>query len=187
MKNLGLLLACTFVLGVTSHAQQVSKTVEWTVTESAEGRFKAAFPSAPERSTHEVEGTQGNNFVVEFYSVLPYAAFMITYADFPKSGPTNEAGLRAYYDKFRAAMIERTGAKLISERDVVVSEKLGREIEMVQGDQIVDYRVYNVGLRLYQTVTSFSSNTPAEFGAKQAAIRFLDSFELIEQNNNSKL
>ena len=180
MKNLLLLLVSAFVLGLTVHAQQGYKTVEWAVTESVEGRFKAAFPFAPERSASEVQGPQGNYHVVEFSSALPYAVFMITYADFPKSAPTKETELRAYYDKFRTAMIERSGAKLVNERDVVVSDHLGREIEMIVGDQTVNYRVYNVGFRLYQTMTSYSSTLPAEYAAPKAAAKFLDSFQLVE-------
>ena len=180
MKNLLLLLAGTFVLGLTVHAQPGYKTVEWAVTESAEGRFKAAFPFAPERSASEVQSPRGSYHLVEFSSSLPYAVFMLTYADFPKSGPTRDAELRAYYDKFRAAMIERSNARLVNERDVVVSDNLGREIEMIVGDQTVNYRVYNVGFRLYQTMTSYNTNLPAEYTAPKAAAKFLDSFQLIE-------
>ena len=182
MKNLVLLLAYTLALGVSACAQQVYKPTGSTVIESAEGRFKAVFPSSPVETTSRKEGPKGEYLVVEFFSVVdPYAAFMITYTDFPKPARANQDELRAYYDRYCATIIEKAGARLITERDVVLSQKLGREMELVVGDQTVNYRVYNVGPRLYQTMSSFSSATPVEFGIKKIAITFLDSFQLIEK------
>jgi len=182
MKNLLLLFGSVLALGLTAYAQQVNKTVEWDTFESPAGRFKAAFPRSPERSVSEQDGPQGKYTVVEYSIILPYAAFMITYADFSKSAPTNQDQLRAYYDRFRMKMIERSGARLVGERDVIASEHLGREVEMIVDDQNVSYRVYNVGRRLYQTITSYSTAIPSEFAIKKEVTRFLDSFQLIEKN-----
>jgi hypothetical protein len=182
MKSLLLLLAILLLTATASLAQTVYKTVEWTEFRSEEGGFKATFPNRPTKNDQEVNGPAGKIPSVQVVTIVAPSTFMVTYADYPKSAPSDVQALRAHYDGFSSLVIQGTGSKLIGQRDAVASGQLGREIEATIGRSTVKYRVYWVGNRLYQVITSVPTETASEPEIQKEVAKFLDSFELIKKD-----
>ena len=162
-----------------------NKTInfEWKEFVSEEGGFKATFPFNPVKSIKETDGGNRKIQSVRFEISLaePEIYLGVMYADFPNVPEMNEEVFRTYYDNIRNGFKIAKDTELISERDVRVNGKLGRELTLKGGNQITKYRTYLIGNRQFQVITSTTSNLMNTASIEKDVNKFLDSFQLLEK------
>jgi len=182
MKKLLILLSYVLLSVCVSYAQVTVHTkLEWREFVSEAGRFKAIFPAEPDTIKSQA-GLNGTIRKTQITAAFPQIAFMLIYADFPGTPAMNDEALRNDYDVVQNGTASVTSSKLISKRDIWLSGKLGREITLKTGAQIVKYRLHLIGDRQYQVITSFDAVLENDKQTQINVDRFLQSFQLIEKH-----
>lgn len=184
MNKCWLVLIIAFLLFSACNAQNKGQKFDWKEFVSEEGKFKATFPVVPTKSVKETDGgiskIQSTRFEVSLAE--PEIYFGVLYADFPNAPTMNQNALRANYDKIRDGFSKVVDTELISERDVWVNEKLGRELVLKDIKQIVvTHRMYLIGNRQYQVTTTIKSSLMKDAEIKRSIDKFFDSFQLVEK------
>jgi hypothetical protein len=152
----------------------------WHDVLSTDGRYGADFPGKEEVS---VTSWEWNGVHVKTHQLkveLAQGSYIVRYTDFPISPDTWSDPSQAY-DYQRDKAVSLTNGVLMSERDLSLEGKLGREFTVrLETGQIDIYRFFLVGSRLYQVNASLNSRFTDDKQAQAIADRFLDSFRIVE-------
>lgn len=149
---------------------------DWKEFASKEGRFQVLMPGTPKESKHDTESDFGKSVLHMNAMQAGKTMYAANYSDFPAE--VKKVPLKQVYDSSQDGAVANLKGKLVSEKDIKISDYPGREIliDFAGGKRLFRARVYLVRQRLYQVVV---------FGTKEAATskeadKFLDSFKLVE-------
>lgn len=146
----------------------------WIAFESTEGRFEAAFPSAPKTETSIVPAAGVTVDMITCSTTHDDVTYAVTAAEFPASilalKPT-----AVLLDGARDGMVARVGGKLQQEYDVEVDGNTARRIVVVNEapgvEIVVEAVLVLAGTRLHQAIAV----RPAAKDATPDIAKFLDS------------
>jgi len=187
MKKLPLLALGLLLLSMSSPAQtKVVDRTEWREFNFLEGGIKVTFPGEPSRSTAERQQPAGKVTSTELHLSFPQITFMLSWSDFPRAAAADDHVLHAGYDTVRDQVLTGMSAKLIGENDIRADGFLGRELVFKTATQFVKYRVYFVGRREYQLITSRYADLENDPDISNEVDKFLDSFHFISQTADNK-
>jgi hypothetical protein len=183
MNKFWLVLTIIFLLFSGCKRQSKSESLNWKEFVSDEGKFKATFPVNPTKTVKETDVPSGKlqNTRFESSSVEPVIYFGVWYADHSNVPNMNQDALRINYDNIRDVFAKAPNTELLSEKEVWVNEKLGRELTLKTGNQTAKNRMFLVGNRQYQLITSTNSSVMEDAEAQRTINKFLDSFQLVEK------
>lgn len=155
--------------------------IEWKELVSDEGRFSVLFPGIPKQSLREVDTPNGKAKSPKFDVFLPDGIFSVRYGDLPFEPNVNPNDLKSYYDSIRSDTLKAQPATLISERDVWINGKLGRELVVELDGTYSMYRFILNGKRIYQANTVVKISRKDDPTAQAMSNKFLDSFQIMEK------
>jgi hypothetical protein len=173
MRSL-LVLAMFALCSVLAYADE--EKADWKEFASQEGRFKVLMPGTPKQGKAETESDFGKGVLHMNTVQAGRTMYGANYCDFPAK--IKKVPIKQVLDSSRDGAVANLEGKLVSEKDIKLDKRPGREvqIEVAGGKPLFRARVYLVEQRLYQVVV---------FGTKEAATskkadKFLDSFKLAE-------
>ena len=127
-------------------------------------------PGAPALSTAKnASGRVRNDFVVEKGKSL----YRIIYTDFPDMPPTATAA--NVFQAFRAGLMREPAMQIHKTTELKLKGFTGQELRTEAHGVAGIFRLYLVGIRLYQVVAFFPANEIDE----QSLNKFFSSFELV--------
>ncbi|MEC4802618.1 MAG: hypothetical protein SAJ12_02450 [Jaaginema sp. PMC 1079.18] len=152
---------------------------EWEEFVSDAGNFRVALPAAPteEVTPAETEAGIGKTGAVLLDTNGNTVGYGVFYRDYLDLSLDNSAEIATFLDNFRDdfAVNGVLEGRFLRERDIVIGDYPGREMEFIGAEGFLKTRVYLVGDRLYMLVAV--SMTEEDY--PEAGDRFLDSFELL--------
>lgn len=181
MHRFWLVLTIVLLLSSACKAQNKGQNFNWKEFVSVEGKFKVSFPDVPKKFNHEINEKLGKRQSYSFEVSFPQTGFAVTYQDLPNLPAMNQDSLKLLQDNLREKSLKETNSKLISERNIWLDGKLGRETVVKINNQILIHRMYFTGNRQFQIVTSIDSSLSTNEEIINAVNKFLDSFQLIEK------
>ncbi len=170
--NSFLLLTCLLVTGPIDDW-------EWTTIDSAQGKFKASFPSVPVESNDVIKTDLGE---IQYHQLMSETAngqiaMGVSFNDYPEQILNQPA--KDLLDGGRDGAVKNLNGKLIAELEISLSGNPGREftVQGGEGESRLFYhtRVYLVGTRMYQLQVIRIGDTPLD---AEAVVKFFSSFEL---------
>lgn len=177
MKNLFFLFAAVVLLSNFAVSQVTSSEVQWTEFVSPEG-IKVSFPGKPK--TEKFETPMAGKVIKGSRTsmTLDGVGFVVQWSDNSHAPVRAEKELREHYDKIEKMLVSKQGRNLIFSRDARSGEKLGRDFAMSTETETIIIKIFIVGNRLFQAVTT---QKIADYNktASERRVRFFDSFSLI--------
>ena len=177
MKNCFLLLAAVILLSDFAVSQATSAEVQWTEVVLPEG-IKVSFPGKPKTEKFETPMAgkiiKGSRASMTFEGV----GFMVQWSDNLDAPIRAENELREHYDKIQEMLVSKPGRNLIFSRDARSGENLGRDFAMSTETETMILKIFVVGNRLFQVVTTQKIADANKEGLVRR-VRFFDSFSLI--------
>lgn len=179
------LSVCLIVLAISAcHGQKPGEQVVWKEFVSEAGKFKATFPGIPKEDIEELDAKLGKRYTHWTEVLLPHKQFAVSYTDYQSLPGMNQEQLKANYDNLRDLMLTQSNIKLVSERELWLKGRLGRELIFNGPNAVATSRMFLIGNRLYQAITTIEMPLTENEEAKKEAIRFLDSFQFDESPSN---
>lgn len=160
---------------------QPAKKIEWKEFVSEEGRFKVTFPDTPRQSFKENETQAGKVKTTIFSAALTEDYFEVRYGDFPAEPDVDRNNLKSYYDFIRDNTLKLQPSTLLSERDLSLNGKPGRELVINLNETYTKYRLFLIGNRIFQTTTRVGISRKDDSEVQERSNKFLDSFQIIEK------
>jgi len=177
MKDHFFLIAVVLLLSNFAVSQLPSAEVQWTEFVSPEG-IKVSFPGKPKTEKFEtpVSGKviKGSRTSLTFEGV----GFVVQWSDNLDAPIRTEKELREHYDKIQKLLVSKPGRNLIFSRDARSGENSGRDFAMSTETETMILKIFVVGNRLYQAVTT-QKIADSSKTALDRRVRFFDSFSLI--------
>jgi hypothetical protein len=154
----------------------------WTDFSSAEGRFSAKFPSAPESQVLPTPTAVGNVEQKMFSVTSGMGFYAASFADYPETA-MKDAVPATVLDGARDGAVKNVQGKLVKEDQIAIDGHPGRYLKIEatpQGQAIdVEARIFLVKNRLYQMIVV----RPRGSGGDADVSRFLGSFKLVAAAN----
>jgi len=141
---------------------------DWREVISDEGRFRITFPGgtiAPDRDVISMHG---------FKLVRETSNWSAMYSDLSRSLDT-DAQIRDAYHRSMLTVV-KNGAKLISQRDVVLNGRLGDEVIILGLQTKTFMRAFLVGKRLYSLSVDIKDGRDERNEIPKDVQQFFDSF-----------
>jgi hypothetical protein len=177
MKKVSLILILIFLSLSACDAQVKNQSLDWKEFISEEGKFKVTFPGTPVKSIREKDAPSGKVLNPWFEVTLPQSYFALLYADLPDESIPKPDALNAFYDNIRDGLIS-FNFKLVTEREIKLEEKVGRELVFTSPDGItLKTRLYLIGKRQFQLITTFDLPPKGTVETGKNVDKFLDSFK----------
>lgn len=104
--------------------------------------------------------------------------FAVTYSEDSLWSRLDETQKNGHYDLFRNTSTSVLGAKLISEKELRIDGKIGREVIILLEGEITTNRIFIIDKKIYQIVTIVKESQRES--TKNETAKFLDSFEIIK-------
>jgi len=156
--------------------QQEKKSPDWKEFTSKEGRFKVLMPDTPKQRENETESDFGKATLIMETVEHAGGMFGANYCDYPAD--IKKLSADRVLDSSRDGCVANLDGKLLSDKKIKLGGHPGRDIQVeVDGKHIFRARVYLVEQRLYQVVVF----GPKDLATSKDALKFLDSFELVEE------
>lgn len=156
-------------------AQTQSKardTKKWQTFESVQGRYKVAFPAAPEMKQGKLRTDIGMVTSTRHTADSADATYDVTYNDYPKDGIARLSAAKLI-DAARDGLVYQSKGTLAVEKPFTLGKLAGREHEIVGEDGMrYQIRLLLVGNRLYQLTAM------ARPPARPDEQKFFSSFQL---------
>lgn len=184
-----LILLVLFVFGICGQAQTpppppppaplggipVSPVVEWREFKYEAGNLAVIMPGKPEEISQSVDTQIGKALLKLFTAQAGPESYLAMYVEYSIVFDT-PAAVKHAMDAGREMMINKMGAKLISEKEIAYLKYPGREWKATGAGFVIHSRTFIVNHQLYL----FLAATPAETQSNDA-VKFLDSFRLIKE------
>jgi hypothetical protein len=172
MKN----LFVAFLMLAFTAGPVFSQHNEWSLFSSKEANVEAMFPGKP------VLTKTGDKAPITYQIMLDRGdtAFILMTMDISlaSANPTRET-LKFAYDAGRDGLLKTfAGSKLMSERDMTIDGKFGREILVHTNDYYLRYRFFAHGNRLYEAGVATALTRKDEPSLQAEFDRFFDSFQI---------
>ncbi|HKQ93057.1 MAG TPA: energy transducer TonB [Blastocatellia bacterium] len=152
----------------------------WQEFKHEAGNFAVAMPVKPLEISQTIEGDVGKVPTKSFVANSGQITFVVMYADYPITFDAPEA-VNASLDVMRDLLLSKGRGKLISEKEHLFKKYTGRELRAGMDDGMARVRMYLIQQRLYMLTVIFAgANDVKQLESKQV-VRFLDSFQLIEE------
>jgi hypothetical protein len=149
----------------------------WQEFVSTEGEFKVSFPAAPEPGKITGPLAEGVMAKATFQAMLPGKAFLVRYEDRSNFPEIMEPHLlKDLYDTVRDSQVKAANTTLISEKDIAIGDRIGREIRLSTSGVELTNRIFLVAGRFYQVITSMAGNIANEKSTVEEQKKFFDSF-----------
>ena len=168
-------LVCLFSAVLSLRAQKAD--INWTEFAFPDVGFKVSFPGVPKTTRKKALGENGPIDYLEASIGDKKTTFMATAADSPIVPDNSDTALKKHYDELRDGLIARSSAKLISERDIRVSGRIGREISAIFASQIGVIRYFVVDGTFIQLITMRHESLKDDPTALKNVEQFLSSFQ----------
>lgn len=181
MSKIWLVLTMVFLFFSACNTQNKSRNFDWKEFISEEGKFKATFPAIPIKSA--TKGGKDDQIPIDKYEVFfdePFIYFGVWCKDFPAKSSMTQDEFKTEYDDIQNRML-KDKAELVSSRDIWINGKLGRELVYKSGILTTKYRVYSIGNRGYELITSTKSSLLEDTDVEISVDKFLDSFQPIDK------
>ena len=177
MKNLVFLFAAVVLLSNFAVSQVTSAEVQWTEVVLPEG-IKVSFPGKPK--TEKFETPMGGKIIKGSRASMTFegVGFMVQWTENLDAPIRAEKELREHYDKIQQMLVAKPGRNLIFSRDARSGENLGRDFAMSTEKETMILKIFVVGNRLYQAVTT-GKIADSNKVSLERRVRFFDSFSLI--------
>ena len=174
------------VLNFGSVLAQSQNTTEnksdlWKEFISTEAGFKMSFPGEPTTSSEVVMTTPIKRINHRFEVSLNRGYFAVHFSDHPLLPKFDKDELKSDYEFLKTNTAKITNAEVISEKDVNLSNHLGREVIFKLKDEVVIVRFFVIDKRLYQNIVSISYSDLSNEKLKEEINRFFTSFTLIDK------
>lgn len=156
------------------------KKIEWKEFVSEEGRFKILFPGIPRQTFKENDTQAGKAKTTIFELPLSEDYFEIRYGDFPAEPDVNQNDLKPYYDFIRDNTLRLQQSTLLSERDISINGKLGRELVTNYNGTYIRHWLFLIGRRMYQASTRVEISRKDDSQIQERSNKFLDSLQFLE-------
>jgi hypothetical protein len=165
-----------FVFLIAANFEISAQTKDsWKDFASEEGGFKVKFPIQPTRAISKVEMAFGKADMTQFRVITSKTAFIVGFVDFPSAIPDTEE-IKMRYDLARDGLIDKNGDRLMSEREVILSDFAGRELVIQNPLVSQTVRMFIINQRMFTLIAVTETRNKTAY---QASInKFLDSFEL---------
>jgi hypothetical protein len=180
-KRSWLILISLSILCFACNAQVKKTNFEWKDFVSEDGQFKVKFPTTPEQSIRTSPLGNGKIQYPKIEVSLPQIYLSVYFSDIQDENSLSRDELKSYYDFIRDETIRLNNSQLISDRDILVNENVGREIVESRNDKVVTYRIFLIKNKLYQLKTEINSSLKKDNEVKEMSEKFLDSFQVIEK------
>ena len=151
-------------------------STEWIKYDSPEGRYSVLVPSQPKLTTQEAANADGGK-VPQYLAAVgdSTGSYLIGYFDLTPGGTYS-------LDKGRDGIVNAINGTLISEGDISLGGKPGRELKIAAvGSDKVDYvvfaRVYSMDKRIYILQFIIAKSDDDKTAAANSG-RYFDSFKV---------
>jgi hypothetical protein len=170
-------LVCCFlnIFGQDKQNQTKNNQV-WNQFISKEGNFKILFPQKPEVSGKELTNSSEKQPSFWFKVHLTEKFFAVNFSENPLFSQFDEDRKKQHYTLFRDYSMNLLNAKLLSDKEIKISGKIGIIIN-VDGE-ITTNRILIDDKRIYQIIT-IVKESQREMNKAETS-KFLDSFELLK-------
>jgi hypothetical protein len=159
--------------------------IEWKEFISDEGRFKVLFPGIPHQTFKENDTPNGKVKTTIFDVALTEDYFEVRYGDFLAEPDVNQNDLKSYYDFIRDNTLKLQPSTLLSERDISLNGKQGRELVINFNETYIKYRLFLIGRRMFQASIRVKISRKDDPIFQDRANKFLDSFQILENSLNN--
>lgn len=182
MYKLSLLLHCAFATALVGCGNPNASSGKWTRLTDSQGKFTVEMPGTPEKASYGMPIVSGTMNFISYTLDMPNQArsFFVCYTDYPPGiADGGDASAHVVIDKYVAGGSRKKNLQLERKSKITIGNHPGQEClfdEPAYGDKSL-WRVYLVGNRLYQLVANWA---PQDNDASLDALRFLDSFQLVE-------
>lgn len=176
MKSLIVLLALTLLFGSASFGQEPA----WKEFVSEKLNFSVRFPGDPTEKRGKTPKL-GDDWYA--YVVSGGGRNFTVRVDELGKGYTNisDAGLSSVYEHARQRSLSGLkGSKLISDTEVRVDGRLGREVRVANDNVFFVYRVFAADDRYYQITYAVRKSVENESMLNETLKTFLDSFRFLK-------
>jgi hypothetical protein len=149
----------------------------WTDFASAEGEFKVSFPATPQSDKNNGVLAEGITARASFHATLGTKVFYVRYeerSNFPDIMDPHL--LKDLYDKIRDNQVKAANTTLISEKEIAIGDRIGREVRLSTPGVELTNRMFLVGGRFYQVMTGVAKNIANEKSTVEEQQKFFDSF-----------
>lgn len=143
---------------------------------SAEGEFKISFPAPPQIEQSAGSLPEGVTARAGFTASFLGRVYYVRYEDrsnFPDI--VEPLLLKSLYDQVRDGLAKMPNATLISDKDIAIGDRRGREAVLHIGEVEVTNRMFLVGGRFYQVITGAPKNIANEKTVVEERQKFFDS------------
>lgn len=179
MKKLLLLFTFAILVADAAIAQEKPDDRRWKEFTSQEGRFKVEFPGDPKTVTADEDTPTGKVRGTRSSISIDGVGLMVMWSDSSGKQEKTDKALKEHYDKLRDVIIAKPDRRLIFDRDVTVDGKLGREFAISTATQIVAFKIFVVGDRLYQLIGTQNIKPSADDAGLKNIVRFFNSIRLV--------
>jgi hypothetical protein len=161
----------------------------WKEFKSDEGHFTVSLPGTPTKRDNTLDTPLGPLATHSFILQTDQAAYYISYSEFPKVGPMTPQDHKEMLDSSRDRVIA-DGAHLISETELLVGGRTGRELLVEKNGMILLARFVYVNEKLYNVIigapvaSAFRNGKPSANLADRTevfhktATKYFDSFKV---------
>ena len=152
----------------------------WKEFVSKEAGFKILFPGTPKISSVDVMTAPIKRTNHRFEVSLSRGYFAVHFSDHPTLPNFDKDGLKADYDFLKNSFVKSANAEIISEKEIYLGKKPGREVIFKLKDEAIIDRFFLIDKRLYQNIVSISYSDLDNKIMQEELKKFFDSFELME-------
>ena len=144
----------------------------WSTLKSTDENFMISLPSEPKQETTNGKNPFGNGNHI--YSLQNNdISYTISYSAF--DSPPDPKDTKRILDIARDLVLMVTNGKLLSDKDIALDNRPGREVKIQKDKKLWTLRAYLVRERMYQLVTT---EPKTKDGSPETA-KFFDSFKLL--------
>ena len=126
-------------------------TTKWKTFDCPDGRFSVMLPGTPKQHVQTMNIPNAGPITITTHVTEPWfgligRAYAVAYADLP---PVQDFNDELGFKMGRAAALEKSRGRLVSEREVTTAGQAGREMLIDSPEGMITLRVFRVGSRIY--------------------------------------
>lgn len=171
--------ASVFVICAMLNVNAQKAETKWTEFVLPDAGIKVSFPGIPKSVNKKALSERGAIDYVEASVGDRKTAYMVIAADHPINRNKSEEGIKRNYDELRDAGIARFNAKLVSERNVLIGEHLGREIAIAYSRQVGVIRYFDLEGIMVQLIAIRHESLKDDPATLKNVEQFLSSLQIL--------
>lgn len=154
-----------------------AQEAHWKELVSDKLSFAMEFPGDPISEKSKMPGEGLDRYDFSYRAKDQIFSVRVSELDKTSSGQLNETALAVFYSISRRGTIEwLKGSELVTENDIKLDGRLGREFSIRNEHTFLIRRVFIVGDKLYQLTVMMPKRREKDRDALQAATKFFNSF-----------